>query len=80
MTQYEVKKWKFYFGDGKVGTMRSWAVWNKEAVKEYNSKVGYKHILKVEEVKPKNTFAKGVQKRFSNGKKVSDKLRKDIKW
>jgi len=28
----------------------------------------------------KNKFAKGVQKRFSNGKKVSDKLRKDIKW
>jgi len=33
-----------------------------------------------EMARPKNTFAKGVQKRFSNGKKVSDKLRKDIKW
>ena len=30
------------------------------------------------EIKPKNTFAKGVQKRFSNGKKVSDKLRRLI--
>ena len=30
------------------------------------------------DIKPKNTFAKGVQKRFSNGKKVSDKLRRLI--
>ena len=55
---YKVKKWKFYFGDGKVGIMKSWANWTPKAIKEYNRRVGYTHIKKVIEIKPKRRMKK----------------------
>lgn len=57
----KVRLWKFYFSDGKIGYMRTWAEWNKKEVDDYNKRAGRKIINKVVEVKNKseiNSFLK----------------------
>jgi len=42
----KIKKYKFWFKDGKTGTLRTNVNWNKKTVNEYNKLLGYKHIIK----------------------------------
>jgi hypothetical protein len=48
----KIKKYKFYFKNGKVGTLRTNVNWNKKTVKDYNKMVGNNGgIKKVELIK-----------------------------